>query len=495
MPAKEDQRAMEQQAMLLDRAGRVNEAIAAYERLLARWPDLPDCWYNLAILQRKARRFDAALASYQQALDRGVSRPEEVHVNRGVIYSEYLRRDDAAVEELQAALGLNPTFVPALLNLANIQEGFGRREEALALYERILLADPHCYDGLTRYAHLKASAGPDDALVDRLRRALQHPGVAAADQASLGFALGEVLDKAAAYDQAFDAYAAANLRSRASAGPRGARYDRKQQEDLVDQLIATFSGERPEGVSRDSAAKPIFVCGMFRSGSTLTEQVLAGHSRVAAGGEIDFLPRAVRRELAPFPSSMAQVSGEQLARLADRYLEMLAKLFPGARYVTDKRPDNFLYIGLIKTLFPDARIVHTRRNALDNCLSIFFLHIDHGMAYALDLMDIGHYYRQYRRLMAHWQRIYGDDILDFDYDEFVSEPREAVGKLLAFCTLEWDENCLAFQRQANSVKTASVWQVRQPLYRHSSGRSRHYARHLADLDAYLKGSEPTSSPG
>jgi tetratricopeptide (TPR) repeat protein len=478
---------MEQQATGLDRAGRVDEAIAAYERLLARWPDLPDCWYNLAILQRKARRFDAALASYQQALDRGISRPEEVHVNRGVIYSEYLRRDEAAAQELQAALGLNPTFVPALLNLANIQEGFGRREEALALYERILEIDPRCYDGLTRYAYLKSAAGPDDALVDRLRRALRRPGVAAADQASLGFALGEALDKSGAYDQAFDAYAFANRLSRASAGPRGAHYDRGRQEDLVDQLIATFSRERPGGASRGPAAKPIFVCGMFRSGSTLTEQVLAGHSQVVAGGEIDFLPRAVRRELAPFPSSMAQVSREQLERLAARYLEMLAKLFPGARHVTDKRPDNFLYIGLIKTLFPHARIVHTRRNALDNCLSIFFLHIDHGMPYALDLMDIGHYYRQYRRLMSHWQRMYGDDILDFDYDEFVSGPRPAVEKLLGFCELEWDENCLAFERQANSVKTASVWQVRQPLYRHSSGRSRHYARQLAELDAYLKG--------
>jgi len=189
---------MEEQAMLLDRAGRVDEAIATYERLLTAWPDLPDAWFNLAILQRKARRFDAALASNQQALDRGISRPEEVHVNRGAIYSTYLRRDDAAVLELQTALGLNPTFVPALLNLANIQEGFGRREEALALYERLLAIDPRCYDALTRYAYLKAAASPKDeldALADRLRRALQQPGVAAADQASLGFALGEALDK------------------------------------------------------------------------------------------------------------------------------------------------------------------------------------------------------------------------------------------------------------------------------------------------------------
>ena len=158
--------------------------------------------------------------------------------------------------------------------------------------------------------------------------------------------------------------------------------------------------------------------------------------------------------------------------------------------MTDKRPDNYLYIGLIKSLFPDARIVHTRRDALDNCLSIFFLHAGHGIPYALDLMDTAHYYRQYRRLMAHWKRVYGDDILDFDYDEFVREPRPAVEKLLGFCGLEWEESCLSFERQRNSVKTASVWQVRQPLYQRSSGRAQHYAKQLEQVDAYLRDPAP-----
>ncbi len=162
---------------------------------------------------------------------------------------------------------------------------------------------------------------------------------------------------------------------------------------------------------------------MFRSGSTLTEQVLAGHSRVTAGGEIDVLPSLVRTELAPFPARIAQLSPRELDELASRYTASLSKLFPGAAYVTDKRPDNFLHIGLIKSLFPEAKIVHTTRNALDNCLSIYFLHLDHNMGYALDLMDIAHYYRQYRRLMAHWKSQYGADILDFDYDTFVRAPR------------------------------------------------------------------------
>jgi hypothetical protein len=118
------------------------------------------------------------------------------------------------------------------------------------------------------------------------------------------------------------------------------------------------------------------------------------------------------------------------------------------------------------------------RHPLDNVLSVYFLHLDHGMGYALDLMDAAHHYRQYRRLMAHWKHLYGADILDFDYDTFVREPRPAVERLLAFLGLEWNEECLAFHRRSNSVKTASVWQVREPLYKRASGRWRNYARQL-----------------
>ena len=147
-----DADAMLRDAVLLERAGRVAEAISVYERLLARWPDRPDTWYNLALLQRKARRYESALASYQQALNRGVSQPEEVHLNRGVIYADYLRRDAAAAAELAAALELNPRYVPALLNLANLDEDFGRRDEARAHYERILEIDPGCHLALARLA-------------------------------------------------------------------------------------------------------------------------------------------------------------------------------------------------------------------------------------------------------------------------------------------------------------------------------------------------------
>jgi thioredoxin-like negative regulator of GroEL len=487
MSRRNDPDSMLRHVLALQSAGRLADAEAAYMQLLTRWPDLADSWYNLALLQRRAGRFEAALSSYQQALDRGVSCPEEVHLNRGVIYSDCLRQEAAAERELNAALALNPDYVPALLNLANLREDLGNRDAALTLYEKILALQPDCHEALARYASVKAvrnlKAPLKDPMIGRLRQAIADDATSPADKASLGFALGKTLDACGAYDDAFEAYTIANLHSRRSA-PGAPPYDRRQHELFVDRLIATFDrSDVPDG---GTVARPIFICGMFRSGSTLAEQMLARHSRVRAGGEIDFLPSLAHTRLAPFPAGMTSATPQQLELLAQGYLEILSRTFPGADHVTDKRPDNFLYIGLIKRLFPHARIIHTTRNALDNCLSIFFLHLDHSMGYALDLLDTAHYYGQYRRLMSHWQALYGADILDFSYDVLVNEPRPALERLLAFCELEWEEGCMSFQRTGNPVRTASVWQVREPLYQRSSGRWQNYAAHLAPLRDYLR---------
>jgi tetratricopeptide (TPR) repeat protein len=476
--------ALVHEAQLLQRLGRVPEAIQAYERVLARWPHLAECWFNLGVLQRKAHQLPAALASYQKALDHGIAGPEEVHLNRGVIYADYLRQDAAAERELHAALALNPVYRPALLNLGNLFEDLGRREEARALYARTLDLDPGCFEALARYANIQPLPPTDQRLAKRLRAALQDPAASAAERASLGFALGRLLDGSGEYAAAFEVYTAANRDSRASAAPLTARYDRQREEQLVERLIKSTVVRHGPGTV-PSRQPPIFICGMFRSGSTLCEQLLAAHPGVAAGGELDFLPRHVAGELAPFPESLASISAQHLQSLATRYLDELARLFPDAAYVTDKRPDNFLYIGLIKSLYPDARIVHTTRDALDNCLSIFFLHLDHRMSYALDLMDTGHHFRQYQRLMAHWKRLFGAAIFDFDYDAFVREPNQTAARLFAFLGLQWEERYLASAPSGRAIKTASVWQVREALHRRSSGRARHYARQLATLRDYL----------
>jgi hypothetical protein len=189
--------------------------------------------------------------------------------------------------------------------------------------------------------------------------------------------------------------------------------------------------------------------------------------------------------LQPFPESLRGLPAGHLERLRRQYLDALAALFPGTEHVTDKRCENFLNIGLIKTLFPAAKIVHTRRDPLDNCLSIYFVHLDQRMSYALDLLNIGHYYRQYQRLMAHWKQLYGDDIIDVHYDALVENPRGVAERLLGSLGLEWDDRCLAVPAEDHAIKTASVWQAREPIYQGSSGRSRHYARELAQLRAYL----------
>ncbi|HEX9932033.1 MAG TPA: sulfotransferase [Allosphingosinicella sp.] len=461
-------------------AGRVEEAIAAYEQLLARHPDLPDSWYNLAWLQRRARRFEAALASYGEALGRGVTGAEEVHVNRAVILADHLGRPDAAEAELKAALALDPNYVPALLNLGNLHEDRGERDSARAAYARALETEPGHALALVRLAGVSRPESPDAPIVSRLRQAIAR----AADplgRADLGFALGQALDAAAAYDEAFAAYAAANAASRAASG---ARYDPKAHERLVDRLIRAFPRAAEPGSAPPSDA-PLFICGMFRSGSTLTEQILAAHPTVTAGGELDLLPALIASELRPYPEAAAEASPDTLARVRKSYLDGVRAIHPGARFVTDKRPDNFLHIGLIKTLFPAAKIVHTVRDPLDNILSIYFLHLGPEMAYALDLADAAHWYGQYRRLMAHWHSLFPGDIYDADYDTLVADPRPAVEALLAFSGLPWDEACLSSHAASNVVKTASVWQVREPLYRRSSGRWRHYAAHLGPLAEFM----------
>jgi tetratricopeptide (TPR) repeat protein len=477
------------EALLLDRQGRTTEAIAAYERLLESWPGLPDCWYNLAVLQRKTRQFPEALNSYGRALEHHVKRPEEVHLNRGVIYSDYLHQDESAERELKAALVLNPNYVPALINLANLHEDLGRRELASRCYERILALDPQSVPALARYAGLRAFSDRDDPLIDRLRQALSRANLSIADRASIEFALGRALDGCEDYAAAFEVYVAANRHSRESAPPGSGVYDRALAEKNTDQMIAAFP-DVPQIPAAASAAtggttRPIFVCGMYRSGSTLIEHLIAGHPQVAAGGELDYLPHTVQDTLAPFPASMAAVLPQRLKDVAAGYLGMLHDLFRGARYVTDKRPENYMNIGLIKTLFPSAKIVHTTRNALDNCLSIFFLHLDQRLSYALDLNDIAHHYGQYLRLMTHWQRMYGNDIFSVDYDALVQDPKPVMERLLGFLGLEWDERCLNVPAVGRSIKTASVWQVREPLHGRSSGRSRHYEKELSEIREYL----------
>ncbi|MFZ9478063.1 MAG: sulfotransferase [Steroidobacteraceae bacterium] len=474
-------RAVEQER-LEDWAG----SAATLQQVLAQWPALADTWYNLARMQRRCGEPEAALESYARALEFGLEGPEEAHLNRGVIYADDLQRAALAEAELRRALELNPKYVPAWMNLANLHEDRGDRDAARAAYSRVLELQPDHPEALARLANASVITHAEEPLISRLRTALAGSGTHWEPRAELGFALGRALDAAGEYAEAWRAYRTANSASRMSALAAGQRYDRNAYSRYIDALIAAFpiahtakslTGSQTDGRA-EAGPQIVFICGMFRSGSTLLEQILAAHPAVRPGGELPLLPAIVQQQFQPYPAACRPLDPERMREAAATYLHGIQRIHPGAACVTDKRPDNFHHIGLIKALFPQARIVHTRRNPLDNLLSIWFLHLDHSMSYATDLGDIAHHLREYQRLMRHWRSLYPHELIEVEYESLVDEPESTVRRLLEALELPWEPACLDFHRQRSIVKTASVWQVREPLHRRSVGRWQHYASEL-----------------
>lgn len=416
-----------------------------------------EAWFDLAWAQQRARRFDDALASYRQALAAGLSAPAQAHLNRAAILAQHLGRDGEAEAEVQAALAADPQCVAAWLNLGQLHERAGRREPAQAAYAAALAVEPGHALALARLAGVSP---PAEALRRRLQAALAQPGRSAEEQADLGFALGRALDAAGRWDAAFDAIAAAHAHDHVA---RPGRYDPMAHEAWVDRVLAL-----PPPAAPAPPARPlVFVCGLHRSGSTLAERILARHPRVTAAGELDLLPVLAR-----------QHRGEPGPIRSD-YLQGLAARFPRADVLVDKRPDNFLLVGLILALFGGAKIVHTRRDARDNALALWFTHLGPAMAWSRDLGHVAHWMQQHNRLMAHWRRTFPGAIHELDYDRLVHEPRHEIARLLGFLGLPWHDDCLQPHEGVGTVDTPSTWQVREALHTRSSGRSRPYAARLA----------------
>jgi tetratricopeptide (TPR) repeat protein len=455
--------------------GRLREALAAHLQLLESDPSRPDDWFNLGYLQRCDRQFEPALLSYASALARGISGPEEVLVNRAAILSEHLGRADEAERELLQAIEANAGFMPAWLNLAHLYEDSGQIEQAQDTYQHILRLSPFNSRALVRLSAMEIHQRGVSSMIEDLREGLSMQS-SPADMAEVSFGLAQALDANGRFDDAFDMYSKANNIRAAGIDPRR-RYDRRRHEKLIEEIIGTFA-DADSGEDVD-AKTPIFVCGMFRSGSTLSEQILARHPRVTAGGELELIPALVSNGPQPYPAAIANVDRNSLAVMREPYLHELDTLFPHRDILIDKRCDNFLHIGFIKKLFPHAKFIHTKRNMLDNILSIFFLDFDDSISYGFALEDIEHWYHQYLKLMAHWRAIYGPDIFELDYDDLVTDPQTLIQAALEFCGAGWDEVCLGSTRSTEAIKTPSAWQVRRPIHGGSSGRWRNYAKKLS----------------
>ena len=488
-------------ALALLKAGKPAGAAQLLHGALAKTPRWANGWFNLAHVLRTQGQSDGALKALATALDCGLPQPEEAHLNRALVYSDQLHDDVAAEAELRRALYFRPAWLPALLNLGNLQEERGQRDEAAASYDAVLAAEAptevealaHHQDlqveALARRVHLSAPEAVGAAAAVALRTALHDPARGRAARINAGHSLGQWLDGQGRYGESFDVLTEANRLTAEQARP----YDPAAIERAVASLMRAYGGQEPQArpQAADDAFEPLFICGAFRSGSTLIEQVLGAHPDVIAGGELDWLMRRMMLPpLAPYPESVATLDPARLDEVAAAYQAHLERLFPltrFARYVTDKRPDNLLLVGLIKSLFPRARIVMTVRDPMDIGLSMYSQHLNPArVPYATDLRAIGHHLGQMQRLARHWRERWPGDVIEINYDHLVREPRAVIEGLLAFLGLPWSERCVEFHQHVGVVRTASFRQVRQPFHGRSSGRWQHYAAQLAPLAQALR---------
>jgi tetratricopeptide (TPR) repeat protein len=454
-------------------------AITRQEQLLARDPANATGHFNLALLYKRAARYEEAAASYLRSIELGIDDVQEVYSNLGVLYSE-MRQPERAREMYEKSLTIVPGYIPALFNLAGVLEEQGERERAIELFERILSIDPQYWDALSRLANARRFERSDDPLFEALRAAVAATEREPEAREGLLFAFGKALDDVGNYGEAFDAYRQANELGRQLRG----RYDAGRAERGIASMLARFDEYWLSQAETSSTASPIFICGMYRSGSTLVEQILSAHESVQMGGELDLLPTLLAERLQPFPQRLAEVTPDELSAVAGEYMSTLRQLFPDATHVTDKRPDNVLHLAVIRAMFPEAKIIHTRRELRDNCLSVWFQQLGASLSYATDLGDTAHYYRLQERLVARWHELLGANIFTVDYDDLVRDPEPVLRALLEFLGLPWEEACLDFQGAHSQVNTASVWQVREPLHTRSSGRWQNYLPYIEQIDAF-----------
>ncbi|KCZ94942.1 TPR/sulfotransferase domain-containing protein [Hyphomonas hirschiana VP5] len=476
--------------------GRVPEAITAYQALLSAYPALPDSWYNLGWLLRQAGRGQEALAAYDEALSQGVKGAEEIHLNRAAIFSDLLARPDDAKAELLKAVAANPSYAAAYLNLGNLHEDLGERAEAKAAYDKAHAINPGSAVILSRLAGLGKATSLDDPMIAKLRALIAGGTLFPADLAVAHYALGRLYDSCGAYDAAAQSFAAANAGARIAAGGGVAPYELKADLYRADQTGRAFVSlrEAKSGITEPDP-QPVFILGMFRSGSTLVEQIIGAHSKVTPAGELGLI-QTIYRNLGGTPARVAAAPESTIQQYAEAYLKHLRTLHPGASVVTDKHPENFWQIGLIRRMFPNARIINTVREPLDNLISVWGLHLDNSQNYGFTPQDIASRIHAERRMMIHWNRIYPGTILSVKYEDVIRQPEQEVRRVLDFLGLPFEPACLEFHKASGPVKTASVWQVREALHDRSIGRWKHYETYLrslpshAALDALLAVEQP-----
>jgi Flp pilus assembly protein TadD len=447
--------------------GRLRDAAASYRAALEIRPEDADTLDRLGSTLHELGEIDEAASCCRRAL---ALRPQSAELHSNLAMLLLLKNRPAEAQECcRRSLELNPALTGSLVMLAELEAASGEFARAEALLRRAISLEPDMPEAWAALGRSSASRG-DGAWLSEVQRLLGRP-MPARREIPLRYALGRYCDEVGEFSEAFSHYRRANELARLHSPP----YDRLELARQVDTLIRTHG--RPwleEAVAAGHASRrPVLIIGMWRSGTTLAEQILASHPAVYGAGELGFWTAAAAR----------YGQGSPLAELADQYLALLDGLSPpAAERVVDKMPANFLHLGLIHAALPQARIIHMRRDPLDTCLSIYFQDFTHGHPYAHDLADIAHYYRQYLRLMEHWRStVSAGAMLEVPYEDLVESQEACSRRMLDFIGLPWDPRCLDFHRTPRTVTTFSKWQVRQPINRSSLRRWRNYASYIAPL--------------
>lgn len=468
-----------------DSVGRFDEAITSFRRAIELDPTYADGHYNLGIALKQLERLDEAASCFRRAIE---LKPDFVgaHNNLGAVLAKQ-GHFSAAELALLRALELAPNHAEVHRNLGSFYCEQGNHNAAVTHFQRALEINPAYVSARGGLAQIKRHSEADQDEISRLEEALSGKTLPRKDACSAHFALGKMYDDIGQWDIAFEHYRNANrLADR--------HFNRESVVGYTDALIdafdpALFSAKANLGRRSDL---PVFVVGMPRSATTLVEQILASHRSVFGAGELPELgsiAAAVSSELdtgCPYPSCMPRITADWVKTHADRYLSLIRQLDGDAIRIVDKMPTNFWHLGLVAILFPGAKIINCRRHPLDVCLSCYFQSFSSRLDFAYDLQNLGTYYRQYQRLMTHWRTVSPLEIRDVDYEEIVGNQAAVTRRLLDFCDLQWDPHCLEFHTNKRVVRTASYWQVRQPIYTRSVDRWRHYEKHLGPLKEALQ---------
>jgi tetratricopeptide (TPR) repeat protein len=503
-------------------AGRWSEAAHLFEALARQEPNNPTSLFNLGRTYVRCLRFKEAASVLQRAIELRPShvetlinlitalvgdgrRPEALSAYRKLsriadtsiqrrYYQAHALEIEGRAAEAEAVLRRTLAAVPAQVNsrvlLADLLLRRGAFEEAERHLGETLDALP---SGFLSFTKARRMTEADRPLIERMRARAEEPQLDGFSRIHIHFGLGKAYEDLGDYAEAMRQYDQGNrLKAMSSA-----TFNRAAMTKEYDSIIERFTAEKLQGaerLARPSAPGedlPVFIVGMPRSGTTLVEQILSSHPAVAAGGELPFWWSKVR---GPDGLRLEALDAEAMAQAAAGYLALLRSIGPSSLRVTDKLLGNFVRLGLLMAALPRARIIHCRRHPVATCLSIYFEHLESRWDFAHDRGNLAFVYRQYERLMEHWRgALPAGRLAEVEYEKLVNDREAETRRLIAFCGLDWDDACLQPQRNERAVKTASIWQARQPVYTSSVERWRRFEPWLAGLCELLPRAE--AKPG